>query len=168
MVTYIQTSTSRGQCIQRRKGDKGKEKSDKGKGRGLDRFVYWDTDDIPAHKRQCTEHRVSSAAYKLVDDATEQQLNDTVSIHSRTSARSSASVAHQVHGSNASSLLTSSTANLDPKLYSPTLNSTTIATIMDGNCPTPDQNAESCLTTHPSNEPKRRLHPPRTLRATQP
>ncbi len=41
----------------------------------------------------------------------------------------------------------------------PTLNSTTIATITDGTFPTPDQNAESCPTTPPSHEPKRRLHP---------
>jgi hypothetical protein len=40
-----------------------------------------------------------------------------MSIHSRPSARSSASLAHQVHGSNTSSLLTSSNSNPDPKLY---------------------------------------------------
>jgi hypothetical protein len=99
------------------KGDKGKGKSDKGKGRGLGQFVYWDAEDIPTHKRQRTEHQVCSAVHELVDDAAEQQPDDTMSIHSCISARSSASVAHQVHGSNASSPLTSSTSNSDPKLY---------------------------------------------------
>jgi hypothetical protein len=54
---------------------------------------------------------------ELVDDAVDGPQDDTISIHSRTSARSSASVAHQVHGSNASSPLTSSNSNPDPKLY---------------------------------------------------
>ncbi len=52
----------------------------------------------------------------MVDDAEEQQ-EETMSIHSRTSARSSASAAHQIHRSNASSPLTSSMSNPDPKLY---------------------------------------------------
>ncbi len=77
-------------------------------------IVYWDADDIPAHKRQCIEHQVSSAVHELVDDASEQPLDDTVSIHSRTSSRSSASVAHQVHSSNASLLLTMSGKKKSP------------------------------------------------------
>jgi hypothetical protein len=112
-----QSGKGKGKPKGKGKGDKGKGKSDKGKGRRLGRLVYWDVEDIPAHKRQRTEHQVSSAAHELVDDAAEQQLDDNVSIHSHTSARSSASVAHQVHGSNASSPLTSSTANPDPKLH---------------------------------------------------
>jgi hypothetical protein len=99
------------------KHGKGKGKYDKGKGRGVGRFVYWrDADDILSHKRPHNEHQVSSAVHDLVDDSAEQQ-EDSVFIHSRTSARSSASAAHQVHGSNASSPLTSSMSNLDPKLY---------------------------------------------------
>jgi hypothetical protein len=98
------------------KYDKGKGKHDRGKGRGAGRFVYWDTDDIPSHKRHRSEHQVSSAVNELVDEAAEHQ-EDTMSIHSRTSARSSASAAHQIHGSNASSPLTSSMTNPDPKLY---------------------------------------------------
>ncbi len=125
MVTYLQMSNLAGAMHitsvspeKEPKGDKGKEKSDKGKGRGLGRFVYWDAEDIPTHKPQRTEHQVSSAVHELVDDAAEQQLDDTPFIHSRISARSSASVAHQVHGSNTSSPLTISTSNPDPpKLY---------------------------------------------------
>jgi hypothetical protein len=41
------------------KGEKGKGKSDKGKDRVLGYFVYLDVKDIPAHKRQRTEHQVS-------------------------------------------------------------------------------------------------------------
>jgi hypothetical protein len=80
------------------------------------RFVYWDADDIPLHKRPRNDHQVSSAVNDMVDDAEEQQ-EETMSIHSRTSTRSSASAAHQIHGSNASSPLTSSMSNPDPKLY---------------------------------------------------
>jgi hypothetical protein len=76
-----------------------------------------DADDIPAHKRPRNDHQVSSAVNDMVDDAEEQQ-EETMSIHFRTSARSSASAAHQIHGSNASSPLTSSMSNPDPKLYS--------------------------------------------------
>jgi hypothetical protein len=98
------------------KHGKGKGKYDKGKGRGVGRFVYWDADDIPAHKHPRIDHQVSSAVNDMIDDAEDQQ-EETMSIHSRTSARSSASAAHQIHGSNASSPLTSSMSNLDPKLY---------------------------------------------------
>ena len=98
------------------KDDKGKGKPGKGKGRGLGRFVYWDEQDIPANKRQRPDHQVSSAVNDLVDGAAEQE-DDAVSVHSRTSARSSASAAHQVHGSHTSSPLTSSARNPDPKLY---------------------------------------------------
>jgi hypothetical protein len=133
MVTYLQTSNRAGGNAYnvrqsgkgkgkpkgkgKGKGDKGKEKSGKGKGRGVGRFVYWDAEDIPPHKRQRTEHQVSSAVNELVDDAAEQQDDTTLSIHSRTSARSGASAAHQVHGSHVSSPLTSSMSNPDPKLY---------------------------------------------------
>jgi hypothetical protein len=98
------------------KDDRGKGKPDKGKGRGLGRFVYWDEQDIPANKRLRPDHQVSSAVHDLVDEAAEQE-DDAVSIHSRTSARSSASAAHQVHGSHTSSPLTSSAQNPNPKLY---------------------------------------------------
>ncbi len=112
-----QSGKGKGKPKRKGKDDKGKGKSDKGKGHGLGRFVCWDAEDIPTRKRQRTEHQVSSAVHELVDDAAEQQLDDTLSINSRTSARSSASIAHQVHGSNASSPLTSSTSNPDRKLY---------------------------------------------------
>jgi hypothetical protein len=100
------------------KHEKGKGKGDEGKGRGLGRYVYWNEEDVPANKRARTDHhQVSSAVHELVDDAAEGQQNDNISIHSHTSARSSASVVHQVHGSNASSPLTSSNSDPDPKLY---------------------------------------------------
>jgi hypothetical protein len=43
----------------------------------------------------------------------------------------------------------------------PIRNCTTTATTTDGTYPTPDQNAESCQTTHPTPEPKRKPHLPR-------
>jgi hypothetical protein len=115
-----QAGKGKGKARSKGKGKNGKNKgkSDKGRGRGLGRFVYWDEDDVPAHKRARTDHhQVSSAVNDLVDNAAEGLHDDTVSVHSRTSARSSASAAHQVHGSNASSPLTSSNNNPDPKLY---------------------------------------------------
>ena len=44
----------------------------------------------------------------------------------------------------------------------PIRNCTTTATTTDGTYPTPDLNAESCQTTHPTPEPKRKPHLPRT------
>jgi hypothetical protein len=42
------------------KHGKGKGKYNKGKGRGVGRFVYWDADDISAHKRPHHDHQVPS------------------------------------------------------------------------------------------------------------
>jgi hypothetical protein len=43
------------------KGDKGKGKSDKGNGCSSGRFVYWDSKDAPAPKRQRINNQASSA-----------------------------------------------------------------------------------------------------------
>ncbi len=63
-------------------------------------------------------------------------------------------------------VLTRAFANFTHRLPAATAirirNYTTTATTTDGIFPTPDQNAESCRMTHPTHEPKRKLHLPRT------
>ncbi len=88
------------------KNDKGKGKSDKGKGRGLGRFVYWDVNDIPAHKRQHTEHQVSNNRTTLLPSIP-AHLHDRV-----LQPPTKYAVATPLRR-----LPISSTANPDPKLY---------------------------------------------------
>ena len=99
------------------KGDKGKGKPAKGKGRGGGRYVYWDESDVPASKRQRNDHQASSAVND--SDATmDSTPDDTSSVRSHTSVRSSASSAHQVHGNNnTTGPLISSATNPDPNKY---------------------------------------------------
>ena len=98
------------------KGDKGKGKHAKGKGRGGGRYVYWDESDVPAAKRQRNEHQASSAVNDS-DISMESAPDDTSSVRSHTSIRSSASSAHQVHGNNTTVALISSATNPDPNKY---------------------------------------------------
>ncbi len=98
------------------RGDKGKGKPAKGKGRSGGRFVYWDEQDVPAPKRPRNDHQISSA----VNDSNatmDSTPDDTSSVRSHTSVRSSASSAHQVHSNNTTAPLISSASNPDPKLY---------------------------------------------------
>jgi hypothetical protein len=98
------------------KGDKGKGKHAKGKGRGGGRYVYWDESDVPAAKRQRNDHQASSAVND--SDATmDSTPDDTSSVRSHASARSSTSSAHQVHGNNTTIPLISSATNPDPNKY---------------------------------------------------
>jgi hypothetical protein len=98
------------------KGDKGKGKQAKGKGRGGGRYVYWDEADVPSAKRQRNDHQASSAVNDS-DITMDSTPDDTSSVRSHTSARSSASSAHQVHGNNTTVPLISSAANPDPNKY---------------------------------------------------
>jgi hypothetical protein len=90
MATYLQTSNREGNAYNVRqsgkpkgkgkgkgdkgkgKYDKGKGKYDKGKGRGVGRFVYWDAEDIPPHKRlrneqeNTTRERPRSGSLRLL------------------------------------------------------------------------------------------------------
>ena len=100
----------------KQKGDKGKGKQPKGKGRGGGRYVYWDESDVPAAKRQRNEHQASSAVNDS-DISMESAPDDTSSVRSHTSIRSSASSAHQVHGNNTTVALISSATNPDPNKY---------------------------------------------------
>jgi hypothetical protein len=107
MVIYLQTSNLAGAMHTTSGSPKRTKKKEKQKGKAIRAkenptkvkaadwaASYIGTPTISWHTNANapTEHEVSSAVHELVDDAAEQQLDDTVSIHSRTSARSSASV----------------------------------------------------------------------------
>jgi hypothetical protein len=99
------------------KGHKGKGKQDKGKSRGAGRYVYWNADDVPQAKRPRHERQASSTANNTEDPVDPSTPDDTASVRSHTSTRSSASSVNQIHGTNATTKLTSSQTNPDPKLY---------------------------------------------------
>ena len=99
------------------KGHKGKGKQDKGKSRGAGRYVYWDADDVPNAKRPRYERQASSVANNTEDTVDPSTPDDTASVRSHTSLRSSASSVNQVHGTNTTTQLTSSQTNPDPNLY---------------------------------------------------
>jgi hypothetical protein len=101
------------------KGHKGKGKQDKGKSRGAGRFVYWywDSEDIPPAKRPRHDRQASSVANNTEDPVDPSTTDDTASVRSHTSARSSAFSVNQVHGNNSTTQLTSSQTNPDPNLY---------------------------------------------------
>ena len=107
-----------------RKGKKGKGKGKgngkgkpaKGKGRGGGRFVYWDENDVPAAKRPRNERQASSAVND--SDATmDSREEDTSSVRSHTTVRSTVSSVNQVHGNNTTTPPTTSESNPDPKKY---------------------------------------------------
>jgi hypothetical protein len=116
MHTSLKEKAQRVRVNTRATNDKGKGKPAKGKGRGGGRYVYWDEDDVPANKRPRNDHQASSAVNND-DTAMDSTPDDTSSVRSHTSVRSSASSAHQVHGNNTTLPLISSETNPDSKVY---------------------------------------------------